>query len=187
MRACAHPLDLGTLADYWIAALTPDAESAVEAHLLGCSDCSRELERVAALATAIRDVVRQGRVRFVLSPEFCDRLAAEGLHVRAYSPPAGGSVQCSVYPEDDLLVAKLSASLAGAARIDLLQCDAEGVEFARLRDIPFDPRAAEIVVNEPIEPVRHIPSNRLKMRLVSVEPGVERVLAEYTFDHVATP
>ena len=105
-------LDPATLSDYWLAALPPEEEERVEEHLLGCDSCARELERLAALGDAIRKIVRQGRVRLVISREFLERLESEGLRVRAYSPPAGGGVQCTVTAGDDLLVARLSAELA---------------------------------------------------------------------------
>ena len=180
-------MDLATLSDYWLASLEPEAEERVEEHVLGCDSCARELERLAALAEAIRAVVRQGRVRVVLSGEFLDRLAAEGLRVRSYSPATGGRVQCTVGPDDDLLVARLSAELAGAGRIDIVQCDAAGVELRRMADVPFDARSGEIVVSEAVGWVRTLPSHRMRMKLVAVAPGeAERVVAEYTFDHTAS-
>jgi hypothetical protein len=184
MNGC---VDAAVLSDYWLAALPPEEEERVEEHLLACDSCARELERIAALSEAIRTVVRQGRVRLVISREFLERLAAEGLRIRAYSPPAGGGVQCTVTAGDDLLVARLSAELAGAPRVDILQCDASGVELRRLTDVPFDARSGEIILSEPIGWVRTLPSHRMRLRLVAVEPGrPERLLAEYTFDHTAS-
>jgi hypothetical protein len=184
MNGCIDP---ALLSDYWLAALPPGEEERVEEHLLGCDRCARELERLAALGEAIRKVVRQGRVRLVISREFLERLEAEGLRVRTYSPPPGAGVQCTITAGDDLLVARLSAELAGARRIDILQCDASGIELRRVEDVPFDARSGEIIVSEQIDWVRTLPSHRMRMKLVSVEPGKpERLLAEYTFDHTAS-
>ena len=184
MNGC---VDSALLSDYWLAALPPDEEEKIEEHLLGCDSCARELERLAALGDAIRKVVRQGGVRVVFSREFLEKLQTEGLRVRAYSPPPGGGVKCTVTAGDDLLVARLSTRLAGARRIDILECDAAGVELRRIEDVPFDAPSGEIILNEPIGWVRTLPSHRMRLKLVSVEPGKpDRLLSEYTFDHTAS-
>ena len=78
----------------------------------------------------------------VVSETFLKRTAEDGLRVREYAPPAGGSVQCTVSAEDDLLIGRLAANLSGAKRVDLSLCDERGVEQLRLPDIPFQPEPA---------------------------------------------
>ena len=153
-RACGSPLGAELLTDYWLAELTPDAEAAVEEHLLSCDSCSDDLEWTIGLAQSIRTLARRGALRIVISQEFLQRLVQEGLRVRQYSLPAGGEVQCTVTPEDDVLVARLAADLGTARRIDLVQCDSSGHELLRLEDVPFHAQRGEIILSECVPHVR---------------------------------
>ena len=134
--SCSHPLDTAVLADYWAAALMDSEEEAVELHLLECDECGARLREVIALAEGVCDLARQGTLRMVVSETFLQRAAAEGLRVREYAPPPGGSVQCTVTLEDDFLIGRLAADLSGAKRVDLSICDERGVEEIRLPDLP---------------------------------------------------
>src|SRR5262245_51514213 len=107
---CMNPLDVALLADYWIAALAKPEEEAVEAHLFACDECGERLREVITLAEGIRKLVREGSLQMVVSERFLKRAAEAGLRVRQYAPPAGGSVQCTVTAEDDLLIGRLAAN-----------------------------------------------------------------------------
>ena len=53
-----------------------------------------------------------------------------------------------------------------------------------MEDLAFKPSAdAEIVLSQPMEFARAVKQDVMKVQLVSVEPGGERVLGEYTFNH----
>jgi hypothetical protein len=145
------------------------------------------LQEIVTLADGIRELAREGALRMVISPEFLARLVRDGFRVRQYAPPAGGKVACTVTSSDDLLVARLAADLSRAGRVDLVMCDPSGVERARLRDVPMNAAAREVILHEPIGPVRRSGPDVLLMKLVSVQEGRETVLAEYTFDHTPSP
>jgi hypothetical protein len=182
--SCANPIDAAVLADYWVGALRGSEEEAVEEHLLGCDGCGARLREVIALAEGIRQVAREGSLRMVVSDAFLRRAAAEGLHVREYAPPAGGSVECTVTAEDDLLIGRLAANLAGAKRVDLSICDGSGVEQLRLPDIPVPAGGNRINYQESMTFAKAMPSSKLIARLVTFdEAGGERLLGEYTFNH----
>ncbi len=181
--ACPAPLDLPVLLDYWLGDLDGDETARVEEHFLGCGACSERLDGLAALAGGVRSLGRQGRVRAVVTSAFLARLAAEGLAVREYRLAPGQRVECTVEPGDDLLASRLMADLRGAARVDLVACDAEGREAGRVTDIPVDPAAQEVVLLERIDQVRALPAHVLRVRLVAPEAGGERLLGEYTFVH----
>jgi hypothetical protein len=120
----------------------------------------------------------------VVSDAFVKRAAEEGLRVREYAPPPGGGVECTVTAEDDILIGRLAANLSGAKRIDLCICDERGVEQARLPDIPVHSEASSVVLQESITFAKAAPTNKMIMRLVTVdESGGERLLGEYTFNH----
>lgn len=181
---CSNPIDATVLADYWLAALPGPEEEAVEEHLFGCDDCGARLREVIALAEAVRELARGGSLRMVVSDAFLQQAAEEGLRIREYAPPPGGSVQCTVTAEDDILIGRLAADLSGAARVDLCICDERGVERFRLPDIPVHSGADSIAYQESITAAKAAPSHTMIARLVAFdETGGERVLGEYTFNH----
>ena len=182
--SCALPIEPAVLADYWLAELPPSEESALEEHLMGCETCSRELEQIVALTAGIRTLARQGALKMVLTQEFLDRVAREGLRVRQYAPTPGGSVQCTVTSQDDFLVSRLVADLRNIERLDLVLCDAAGTERQRFADIPFRSAAdASVFLNYPVSIARQEPAYTLIMKLLAVSPEGERLIGEYTFNH----
>ncbi len=177
-------LDPAALADYWLGQGDDDA---VEQHLFGCAQCTESLDWVVRFAKGVQEVVRRGNLGVVFTPEFLTRLAEEGLRVRTYAPPANGSVQCTVTKADDLLMGRLQADLSAVSRLDVLVCGRGGEVFARLEDIPFRAEAtSEVVLNQPMDWARAAGPDVRVMKLVAVEQGADRQLAEYTFNHYPT-
>jgi hypothetical protein len=185
--SCLNPLDSVTLADYWLAALPKAEEEAVEEHVFGCGECTARLARWAAIAEGIRDLARQGSLLMVVSDSFLKSVAEEGLRVREYTPPAGGSIACTVAAEDDFLIGRLTADLNAARRVDLSLCDAAGSERLRMADIPFDSRAGSVAFQQSITYAKAAPSETMIARLIAWDDGsAERLLGEYTFHHTRT-
>ena len=181
--SCANPLGFSVLVDYWLAELTPAEEERIEEHLLGCTTCSERLRDLIGLAGGIQTLARSGTVRTIVTSAFLERLALEGLRVREYRVAPGGSVECTVTADDDLVVARLVAELHGVSRVDLAKCDAAGKEKERLHDIPVSPSAEEVVLLERIDKLRALPAGVDRLKLVAVEEHGERLLGEYTFIH----
>jgi hypothetical protein len=182
--SCPNPIDAAVLADYWLAALPNSEEETVEEHLLACDQCGARLREVIALAEGVRRLAREGSLRIIVSDTFIKRAEEEGLRVRQYAPPRGGGVQCTVRADDDMLIARLAASLSGAKRVDLCLCDERGVEQIRLPDIPVDPEAGGVIYQESITFAKALPTTTLIARLVALdEAGIERLLGDYTFNH----
>jgi hypothetical protein len=181
--SCSNPIDAAALADYWAGALPQPEEDAIEEHLMGCDECGARLRETAALAEGVRKLTREGSLRLVVSDLFLKRAAAEGLRVREYAPPPGGSVECTVTAEDDILIGRLAADLSGAKRIDLSICDGLGVEQLRLPDIPVRSSGTDVVLQESITSAKAAPDNKMIMRLLSVDQAGEHLLGEYTFNH----
>jgi hypothetical protein len=181
---CETPLDAAVLADYWLAALPESEAEAVDLHLLACDDCGGRLREIIALADGVRDVARSGSLRMVVSDAFLQSAAEAGLRVRQYAPPSGGSVQCTVTAEDDLLIGRLAADLSAVKRVDLCLCDERGVEQFRLPDIPVRGGAVDIAFQESISYAKAAPAHTMIARLVAFdEAGAGRLLGEYTFNH----
>jgi hypothetical protein len=184
---CSSPLDAAVLTDYWIGALEGREEEPVEEHLLGCDRCAAELLSVIALADGMRALAREGSLRMIVSDAYLRRAVEEGLRVREYALPPGGSVQCTVTAEDDLLVGRLAADFTGAARVDLTFCDETGAEQDRLADIPVPSGIGSVAYQESITWAKAARTQTLIARLVAHDAeGPERLLGEYTFHHTRT-
>lgn len=181
---CANPIDTTVLADYWLGLLPAAEEEAVEEHLFACDECGNRLRGVISLAERLRDLARSAKLRMVVSDKFLRRAAEEGLRVRQYAPPRGGSVQCTVTAEDDILIAHLAADLKGSKRVDLAICDERGAEQFRMRDVPVNPSAGDVIMQESITFAKAAPTSKMIVRLLNVdEAGQEQLIGEYTFNH----
>jgi hypothetical protein len=163
--------------------ISGDEEGRLDAHLLGCDACSRRLQELVDLGGVIRSLVRHGAVYAIISDRLLERLARGGARVREYQVPVNGSVNCTVAPHDDLLVARLQAPLAGVDRLDLVLVDMGEPGEARLAEIPFDPASGTVILMPQITEVRRRPAHQARMRLVAVSGSGERVLGEYVFNH----
>lgn len=180
---CAIPIALATLLEYWLGELDAAREGQLDEHLLGCDHCSANLQGLVDIAGGIHAAVRAGAVPVVLTDAFVKRLAAQNLRLRQYRVPHNGSVHCTVAPDDDLLVTRLEAPLAGVDRLDLERSGVEAQGVERLRDVPFDAAAGEVVIALRMDRVRALPASTLRMRLLAVAPSGERLIGEYTFNH----
>ena len=107
---------------------------------------------------------------------------SRGSAVPITSP--GGIVQCTITPDDDLLVAWFTADLANAARVDATWT-MNGVPIGRFEDIAID-RAHELaIISIEGAMAKAWPDHVAIVTLVAVDGGAERPLAAYTFDHTA--
>ena len=72
----------------------------------------------------------------------------------------------------------------GSKRVDLSICDEHGAEQARMRDIPVNPSASDVIIQESITLAKAAPTSIMIMRLLKIdETGGEQLLGEYTFNH----
>ena len=172
------------LVDYWLVDTDPAATGAIDDHLMHCEACGTRFDAVVALSRGAREAFVRGQVASVLSSRFVERLKAGGLRVREYRVPHNGSVNCSMDPEDDLLVGHVQVPLAGVRRVDaLLQLSLFPGHEERLPDLPFDPQAGELVLVPRVQTVRGLPSHELRVRLMAVGKGGEREIGRYAFRH----
>ena len=184
MTDCSHSIDAAVLSDYWLGLLGDAEQESVEEHLFACDHCGDRLREIMTMAEGIRDLARRGSLRMIVTDSFLKRAAGEGLRVREYAPPLGGSVECTVTAEDNILVGRLAASLAEVSRVDLSLCNAAGVEQVRMRDIPFDAGTGDVIYQESITFLKAAPTNKMIARLVAInEAGKDELLGEYVFNH----
>lgn len=167
---------------YWLGELDGARESAIEEHLFGCASCPATLGFVADLGAGVRCVLLGGELTGVLPAAFVERLKAAGVRVREYRLEPGGSVDCTITRDDDLVVASMRAPLEGVGRLDVL-IDDSVLGKLRLTDVAFDARDGGIVTLPSAAFLRTLDSARQHVRLVAVDGVQERVLADYTFNH----
>ena len=188
----SHHADLASLIAYWFGELDAAAEATLEAHYLGCGECSARLAEVEALASGVRRAFNGGLVRSAVSPAFVEKMRSDGVRVREYRVERNGSVNCTVAPEDQMLFSRLQAPLEGVGRVDVVISVASGAATQqwpgapsplRLEDVPFDPSAGEVVMTPSIAQVKAMPAYVMVMRLLAVDARGDTVLGDYTFNH----
>lgn len=176
-------LDFAQLAAYWLGELDDGAQAQVEAHVFACEHCTQRLHFLAETGAGVRALVRQGALAVVVTPAFLDELRAQGLHLREYRVGPGGSVNCTIAPQDDFVVSRLQAPLERVARLDA-EVHVEGGPHERYRDIPFAPAHGEVLMLPPAATLRAIKAPTThRVRLLAVDDGNERVIGEYRFNH----
>lgn len=182
--ACGSPLDWDTLLAYWLGELDPDSEARTEEHYLGCAQCSRRLEELRRLAADVKALARTRGLQVAVNEAFVRRLGEEGLNVREYRVPRNGAVNCTVAPEDDFVVSRLEAPLAGVPRLDLIHIGIDGKTEVRHEDVPFDAGSDALVILNQTDALRALPQSTTRLRLLAVDQNGERILGEYTFNHM---
>jgi hypothetical protein len=183
----AHPCHISypatTLVEYWLGELAGAAETTFEEHLLGCAECTARLGSIVQLGAGIRHATREGHLHAILPAPFIERLKQSGVRVREYRLQPGGSVMCTVTPQDDLVVAHLHAPLHDVQRLDFDFHDLTAGFRNRMEDVPFDSAADEVVYAPNVSQLRQITSATQRVKLIAVGSSGERLIGEYTFNH----
>jgi hypothetical protein len=167
---------------YWLGELDEAHESRLDEHLLACAACSDRLRTIVELGAAIRGELLRGDFGFVLPAAFVRRIKQAGLRVREYNLEPGGSVNCTVTADDDLVVAHLHAPLRDVRRLDLVMHD-PNAGTQRVSDVAFDPEVDSLTMVPSVAYLRTLDRAQQRVRLVAVDGVSERVIADYTFNH----
>jgi len=188
MNAAASHVPGETLLAYWLRETDPATTERVDEHLMQCDACGEVLDALVALGEGVRGAFRHGFVMAAASGAFLRQLCAQGLRIREYQLPRNGSVNCTVAPDDDLLVTRLEAPTGGVARLDaVVQLSLEPGMQHRLEDLPFEEAAREVLFFSPIAHVRQLPAHTMELTLLAVDEGGTRELGRYTFHHSPWP
>jgi hypothetical protein len=183
MRAAAcNQSSQQELTEYWLGELEETDERRLDEHLFACAACSERLQSFVDLASAIRREFLGGWLNIVLPEPFIRRIKQAGFRVREYDLAPGGSVDCTVAPEDDFVVAYLRAPLHAVSRLDVLIDDTTSGRH-RSNDVAFEASAERLVAVTSTAYLRTLRHSRQRVRLVAVEGASERVIADYTFNH----
>jgi hypothetical protein len=181
--ACKEPIDFEALIAWWLGEPAPEREAALEDHLFDCAPCTAQLETLAALASGVRAAMRDGRMNVVVSAPFLEAMRHADLHVREYGLEPGGSVSCTIRADDDAVVSRLRAPLAGVRRLDLVSTQSGHSVETRALDVPFDAQTGEVLMIPSATWLRTLPVVTIRMRLIAVEESGERPVGDYTFNH----
>ena len=180
---CENPIGLETLLAYWLGEVPEKSEAMLEEHLFGCAHCTKRLEGLASLAAGVRAAVKDGRVTLVVSARFVEAMKQAGLALREYRLGPGGSVNCTIGADDDAVISRLEAPLAGVERVDLVRAQGGGESEIRVADVPFDPQTGEVLVVPSAAWLKTMPAFTMRMRLIAVGQAGESQIGEYTFNH----
>jgi hypothetical protein len=177
-------LSIGELSDYWTADATPDQVERIEAHVFACTACTELLAEANELRRSIGDLARNGGFQAFVTDGLLNQLASDGVRVRSFAMDPGGSVQCAVWDDDDVLVTRLRADFRGVTAVDAVLRLDTGEEWGRTSDVPVPAGSDELIMALPAEFVRRAPEVpiRLILRSSAASPG-DAPIAEYTFDH----
>jgi len=164
--------------------LSGDELDQVELHVLSCSACARTLERLLQLGSAIRALLRAGKLRSFIAPAVVARLDALGLITRRYRVAPDQPMPCSVSSDDVYVLTELEADLTGVTRLDFFFGVQGGGQMC-VSDVPFDASSGLVTFIERGEALRLLPSTRIELELHAVEGEGRRLLARYVMDHDA--
>jgi hypothetical protein len=177
-------LSTGELSDYWTADVSSDDMERIEAHVFACSACTELLADMDRLRRSIGEVARTGGLQGFVTDSLLNQFARDGVRVRSYAMDAGGSVQCAVWEDDDVLVTRLRADFSGVTAVDAVLRLDTGEEWGRATDIPIPGGSRELIMALPAELVRRAPEVPIRLTLRSSAASADTApLAEYTFDH----
>src|SRR5262245_9566039 len=105
---------------WWLDELAETEALELEEHLFGCDRCAARLQELLRRRDATRQALLDGQFATAVTPAFLEQLKVSGLRIREYRVPAGGSVACTIAPEDDLVASHLEAPLADVRQLDLV-------------------------------------------------------------------
>jgi len=183
---CAEPIEFEALVAYWVGELPAAAEAPIEQHFFGCAHCARRVEELAALASGIRAAVRSGAVQAVITQPCLETMRRQGMRIREYRLAPGERVVCTIRADDDAVVGRLQAPLAGVKRVDALHSLDFGdgqVQQWRAEDLPFDASTGEVLSLPSAVALKSSPAHTFGVLLLAVDESGERPLGEYTFAH----
>lgn len=181
--SCSNPIAFEMMVAWWLGELSHAEQDALEEHMFACAHCTRRVEELATLAGGVRNAVRAGAMGLVVSAPFVEGMKKAGLRVREYHLTPGSSVNCTIKAEDDCVVSRLQAQLAGVERLDLAHLGPGGEVRATQEDVPFDPTAGEVLVCPSAAALRKLPAFIERVRLIAVGAEGTKPLGEYTFVH----
>jgi anti-sigma factor RsiW len=138
---CRAAIPWADLVQYWAGDLDAAATDRVDEHLMGCATCSAEAARVAAVVSALRELVPPVVTRAALTA-----MRARGARIRENAFVPGQTT--AVFPKDaELLIHRLGGfDLSSAVRVHVaIRRESTRELFAEVADAPFDPQEGVLI------------------------------------------
>lgn len=168
----------------WVFGPEEDADP-IEEHLLTCDGCAAVVTRLCALRDAVNGLVREGRIAHAATPALIARMGEDGLDLMRYELRPGEEVDCRATTTQRYALTHLHLERAPASRIDLEVAFADGTVLDRAEDLTVNAGDDSVIVMQPGDQVRMLPSTLLQLRLLTVDDEGERELAKYWLRHRA--
>jgi len=177
---------LSEIAGWVLGELDERASDALEAHLFACDGCTEAARLLLELRETLPVLARGGASRLALTPALLARLEADGIPLRRYEIHPGETVPCAADPHQAYAVTYKTAPLEEVARVDVELLGPDGLVMDRFDDVPFDRRAGAVILAEPGDSIRALPSVTLTLRLMGEDAeGTVRELGTYGLAHRA--
>jgi hypothetical protein len=186
-HSCSSPLALAELVAYRLGELDSSRETQLEEQYFACSACAERLRWTEQLEGAITHLVRHGGLRAAVTEDFVRDAKAAGVTLREYSIQPGGSVQCTITPDDDLVVVRLGVGELSARMVAVsssmkdLDQGLEGTSVTE--DAVVDQSSKSILYAFPGDVVRTFPKSRWVMTVESRDESAPASLGPYTMNH----
>lgn len=188
MTAPTHAcLTFAELADYWAADTSASELDRIETYVFECGECAARLSDAELLRRRLRETVRAGAFHAFITDSVLNKLSHDGVRVRTYTVLPGEAIQCAVWAEDEVLVARLRGDFSGVNAVSAVLRLENGEELDRMIDVPVREGSQEMLMALSAAEVRRGPQAPMRLTLTrgsSVESG--DVFAEYIFDHRGT-
>lgn len=175
-------LTLADVTDYAAGELSEAEAATIEEHLFSCLECSARAAEFEGLVRAIPPAVRTAEVHGFVTDAILNRLARDGVRVRAYALSPGAIVPCAVWDDDEVMVLRFRGSVGGAAEFTLSRRIA-GSEVSRTTGYVVGSAHGEILYAEPAAGLRQLPVVEVELLLTAHDGGEERPIGTYTLVH----
>ena len=184
---CLTPLPFHDLIDYAIGELPDSRQDALEEHVFACESCTRRLESVFALGSAIAASVIEGPTAAAVSADVIEIIGRRGAQVRQYHIVSGGAVACTVAPDDDFVAVHLEGVPQGVTdltiELDFLDRSAGANHAQRREGVPVDATTNAAVMLFPAALIRTYPRSRWTMTATGEGTAGAVELGPFTMEH----
>jgi hypothetical protein len=180
-------LTFGELADYWTPDLGGPEIERIEAHVFECAECAARLADSERLRRRLCDTIRAGAFHALITDSVLNQLSRDGVRVRTYSVDPGSRVECAVWADDEVIVARLRGDFTGVSSVSTVMRLDTGEEVDRLVDAPIRDGSRELLFALSAEGLRRGPDKPMRLTVTAgPDPQGRDVVAEYVFDHRGT-
>jgi hypothetical protein len=180
-------LTFGELADYWTSDLEAAEVERIEGHVFECADCAARLADSERLRQRLRDTIRAGAFHAFITDSVLNQLSRDGVRVRTYTVDPGSRVECAVWADDEVIVARLRGDFSGVTSVSSVMRLDTGEEVDRVVDAPIGDGSRELLFALSADGLRRGPDKPMRLTVTAgPDPQGRDVLGEYVFDHRGT-